>query len=164
VSNLDSLIFGGEYVRFPPEVLAPDHAQQLVDQSWSRIDPALLSTRPRGRATLTTSTAALADRLFQAASRVTQPALPRFPGARGAVAVRAKAALIRVLYWYVEPRWTTQAAFNRVSSEAVKALTVELAVLKKDLRQSVIANRKLRQELETLRDHLVEQSEPKEAQ
>jgi hypothetical protein len=150
VSNTS--IFGGQSLRFPSEVIDADHAQRLIDQSRNRIDPTLLSTRPRGRSALAASSAAHVERLFQAASRVTQPALPRFPGVRGALSVRLKKGLIRVLYWYVEPRWATQSSFNRECSEAVKAMSDELEMLKKDIRGSVATNRKLRQELDALRD------------
>ena len=149
-------IFGGEVVRFPPEVIAGDHAERLVAEARGRIDPALLAARSGGRGALTTSSAARIERLVQSARRVVQPALPVFPGVRGALALRTKRILIRILYWYVEPRWDAQSTFNRECSESTKALGDELELMKADLRRIQLMNRALRQELQTLRSEAAE--------
>lgn len=143
-------------VRFPPEVIDGDHGERLVAQARTRIDPTLLAGRTAGRAALPTSSAARAERLAQSTRRVTQPALPIFPGPRGAVAIRIKKLLIRLLYWYVEPRWDAQSAFNRECSEATKAISEELEAIKADLRRTQLMNQALRNEVRSLREQRID--------
>lgn len=144
-------IFGGETVRFPPEVISADHGERLVAEAQGRIDPTLLT----GKATKWTERATLnrtrVERLTEVARQVVQPQLPRFPGPRGAAAIRTKKILIRLLYWYVEPRWDAQSVFNRECAESARELSDDLDAMRKDLRRAQLSNRALREEVEALR-------------
>jgi hypothetical protein len=131
-----------------------NHAEQIIDQAWATIDPTLLRSNKRASSQLPGSSANKAENLRHLAMRVGQPPMPRFPGFRGSLAYRIKTGLIRLLYWYVEPRWAAQSAVNQSTAEYGISISTELEALRVEVAQTRALIRTLRNEIETMNDEI----------